>query len=209
MKHLLHLLLTAAILCTLASCGGETAQTGSDTTSSAPAVTDQNDTATAADTIAETTADTVTETPTETPTAAATYTCTFDNGISITVGGNAADALAALGEYTDMMEAPSCVHEGYDRVYTYGSYYKVTTSPDAAGNEYVAQVEMLSDLAALEIGGTYLMIGSSEEEVRTALGDPAEDTFGVQKYPLEGADMTVIIDGGAVTGMTVAVAVQE
>ncbi len=203
MKKLLSLLTLSALLCALVSCGGDTAPDNTPTTTNIPAVTET------ADATAAPAPDTTTETAAaETEAAAApaaqkTYACTFDNGVTVTLGGSAADALTALGEYTDMMEAPSCVHEGFDRVYTYGTNYKVTTSPAADGSEYVAQIELLSDLVAWSIGANVLMIGSSEAEVGNALGTPAEDTFGVQKYLLDGASVTVILDGGAVTGLTI------
>lgn len=171
---------------------------GTDTTVGTEAVSAETDSETEPSALP---ADTETDAPQK---ESAAFVCTFDSGISVTLGGAAADALAALGTYTDLMEAPSCVHEGYDRVYTYGSSYKVTTMPSADGSDYVGQIELLSDLAAVRIGEVFLMIGSSEEDVRAALGEPAEDTFGVQKYYPEGAEVTVIIDGGSVTGLTFA-----
>ena len=99
-----------------------------------------------------------------------------------------------------MMEAPSCVHEGFDRVYTYAGLYTVLTSPDASGAEYIAEISLLSDLVALDVSGTYLMIGSAESDIKAAFGDPAEDAFGVQKYNLDGANLTVTVDGGVVSG---------
>ncbi len=204
MKRILSLLTLSALLCALASCGDTADGTAgtADTTAApdggTPVVTE---TVTAPSAAPETTAETAAA-PIEAA-APTQYTCNFDNGVSVILGESAADALAALGEYTDMMEAPSCVHEGFDRVYTYGQNYKVTTSPDAAGNEYVAQIELLSDLVAWNIGAGALMIGSTASEVEAALGTPAEDTFGVQKYLLDGASVTVIIDAEAVTGLTI------
>ncbi len=202
MKKIITLLTLSALLCALASCGGETAadSTAAVTDANTPAVTE-----TASDPAAPETAapETAAETEPIAPAALKTYTCAFDNGISVVLGGPAADALAVLGDHTDMMEAPSCVHEGFDRVYTYGSNYKVTTAPAADGGEYVAQIELLSDLVAWNVGSGMLMIGSGETEVQDALGTPAENNFGVQKYLLDGASVTVIIDSGAVTGLTI------
>jgi hypothetical protein len=141
-----------------------------------------------------------TEAPAQNTPAVDGYTCVFDNGISIKLGSPAADALAVLGDYSDMMEAPSCVHEGFDRVYTYAGLYTVLTSPDASGAEYIAEISLLSDLVALDVSGTYLMIGSAESDIKAAFGDPAEDAFGVQKYNLDGANLTVTVDGGVVSG---------
>ena len=199
MKKTLALLLLAALTASMLSCGNDS--TTSDTTDS---ISGTPDTAvTEAAVIGDETA-AVTEVQTEAPAqntpAVDGYTCVFDNGISIKLGSPAADALAVLGDYSDMMEAPSCVHEGFDRVYTYAGLYTVLTSPDASGAEYIAEISLLSDLVALDVSGTYLMIGSAESDIKAAFGDPAEDAFGVQKYNLDGANLTVTVDGGVVSG---------
>ena len=199
MKKILALLLLAALTASMLSCGNDS--TTSDTTDS---ISGTPDTAvTEAAVIGDETA-AVTEVQTEAPAqntpAVDGYTCVFDNGISVKLGSPAADALAVLGDYSDMMEAPSCVHEGFDRVYTYAGLYTVLTSPDASGAEYIAEISLLSDLVALDVSGTYLMIGSAESDIKAAFGDPAEDAFGVQKYNLDGANLTVTVDGGVVSG---------
>ena len=200
MKKTISLLLIAALAAALTACGGDAgmpSDTASGTDTQNPAVTETQPSAGETGTVTEA----VTEAPVQQTTPAAEgYTCVFDNGISVKLGSPAADALAALGDYSDMMEAPSCVHEGFDRVYTYSGLYTVLTSPDAAGNEYVAEISLLSDLVALDVNGAYLMIGSAEGDIKAAFGDPAEDAFGVQKYSIDGANVTVTIDGGAVTG---------
>lgn len=199
MKKTLSLLLLAALTASMLSCSNDS--TTPDTTDS---VSGTPDTAvTEAAVIGDETA-AVTEAQTEAPAqntpAVDGYTCVFDNGISVKLGSPAADALAVLGDYSDMMEAPSCVHEGFDRVYTYAGLYTVLTSPDASGAEYIAEISLLSDLVALDVSGTYLMIGSAESDIKAAFGDPAEDAFGVQKYNLDGANLTVTVDGGVVSG---------
>ena len=204
MKKILSLLLIAALTASMLACGAEdtgagTTTDGTDADTAGAVVTDaqtENEDTTAPETAAVTEA----PAPVQNTPAAEGYTCTFDNGISLRLGSPAADALALLGDYSDMMEAPSCVHEGYDRVYTYSGLYTVLTSPDAQGAEYVAEISLLSDLVALEVNGNYLMIGSPEADIKAAFGDPAEDVFGVQKYNIEGANVTVTVDGGTVSG---------
>ena len=199
MKKTLALLLLAALTASMLSCGNDS--TTSDTTDS---VSGTPDTAVTEAAVIDGETAAVTEAQTEAPaqntTAVDGYTCVFDNGISIKLGSPATDALAVLGDYSDMMEAPSCVHEGFDRVYTYAGLYTVLTSPDASGAEYIAEISLLSDLVALDVSGTYLMIGSAESDIKAAFGDPAEDAFGVQKYNLDGANLTVTVDGGVVSG---------
>ena len=199
MKKTLALLLLAALTASMLSCGNDS--TTSDTTDS---ISGTPDTAVTEAAVIDGETAAVTEAQTEAPAqntpAVDGYTCVFDNGISIKLGSPAADALAVLGDYSDMMEAPSCVHEGFDRVYTYAGLYTVLTSPDASGAEYIAEISLLSDLVALDVSGTYLMIGSAESDIKAAFGDPAEDAFGVQKYNLDGANLTVTVDGGVVSG---------
>ena len=199
MKKTLALLLLAALTASMLSCGNDS--TTSDTTDS---VSGTPDTAVTEAAVIDGETAAVTEAQTEAPAqntpAVDGYTCVFDNGISVKLGSPAADALAVLGDYSDMMEAPSCVHEGFDRVYTYAGLYTVLTSPDASGAEYIAEISLLSDLVALDVSGTYLMIGSAESDIKAAFGDPAEDAFGVQKYNLDGANLTVTVDGGVVSG---------
>ena len=199
MKKTLALLLLAALTASMLSCGNDS--TTPDTTDSVSGTPDTAVTEAAVngdETAAVTEAQT--EAPAQNTPAVDGYTCVFDNGISIKLGSPAADALAVLGDYSDMMEAPSCVHEGFDRVYTYAGLYTVLTSPDASGAEYIAEISLLSDLVALDVSGTYLMIGSAESDIKAAFGDPAEDAFGVQKYNLDGANLTVTVDSGVVSG---------
>ena len=199
MKKTLSLLLLAALTASMLSCGNDS--TTSDTTDS---ISGTPDTAVTEAAVIDGETAAVTEVQTEAPAqntpAIDGYTCVFDNGISVKLGSPAADALAVLGDYSDMMEAPSCVHEGFDRVYTYAGLYTVLTSPDASGAEYIAEISLLSDLVALDVSGTYLMIGSAESDIKAVFGDPAEDAFGVQKYNLDGANLTVTVDGGVVSG---------
>ena len=199
MKKILSLLLLAALTASMLSCGNDS--TTSDTTDSVSGTPDTavTDAAVIGDETAAVT-EAQTEAPAQNTPAVDGYTCVFDNGISVKLGSPAADALAVLGDYSDMMEAPSCVHEGFDRVYTYAGLYTVLTSPDASGAEYIAEISLLSDLVALDVSGTYLMIGSAESDIKAAFGDPAEDAFGVQKYNLDGANLTVTVDGGVVSG---------
>ena len=205
MKKILSLLLIAALTASMLSCGGDsgTADTSADTDgadNATDAVVTENITSDNGGEPAAAETEAVTEAPTPAASTVEGYTCVFDSGISIKLGSSAADALAALGDYSDMMEAPSCVHEGFDRVYTYAGLYTVLTSPDAQGKEYVAEISLLSDLVALEAGGNFLMIGSPEADIKAAFGDPAEDAFGVQKYNIDGAILTVTVDGGVVSG---------
>lgn len=131
------------------------------------------------------------------------YECKLDNGVNITLGSNADEAVKslidALGEALDFMEAPSCVHPGNDKVYTFEGF-TVTTSPDANGDEYVAELSFLSDSVGFDNG---IMIGSSESDVTASFGSEFEESFGVRKYSLDGATLTIIFSDDAVSAMSV------
>ncbi len=136
------------------------------------------------------------------PGTALTYEVKLDTGVSVTVGAPASAVLPGLGEHLDLMEAPSCVHEGTDRVYTYDGY-TVTTAPGADGVDYVTQLSLTSDAAAFDNG---IMIGSAADDVTAAYGDKFEESFGVRTYTLGGVKLVFVLADGAVSELTVSAA---
>ena len=124
------------------------------------------------------------------------FTVAFADGRTVELGADAA-SIEALGEYTDMFEAPSCVHEGFDRVYTYDGF-SVTTSPDENGADYVAEVAVESSSCALENG---LTVGSTVDDMAAAYGEDYTDSFGFITYELEGATASFVTDGGVITSI--------
>ncbi len=133
------------------------------------------------------------------PVAAEAYLCELDNGLSVRMGAEASAAIAALGDCIDYAEAPSCVHEGFDKVYTYNGF-TVSTSPDANGREYVSEFSIQSDAVAFFNGVT---IGSFADDVTEAFGADFEEQFGVRKYQLQNAVLTLAFDGDTVTAIAV------
>ncbi len=127
------------------------------------------------------------------------FTAVLDNGITVIIGGDAEELISALGDPADYMEAPSCIHEGFDKVYTYDGY-SITTSPAADKTQYIAELSLLSDAVALEGG---LMIGSGVSDVEAVFGTDFEEQFGVRKYTLDGAAASIILDGDTVSGITI------
>ena len=135
---------------------------------------------------------------TSAPETISTYEIKLDNGVTVVIGGDAEALIASLGEPVDYMEAPSCIHEGFDKVYTYDGY-SINTSPDANGKQYVAELALLSDAVALENG---LMIGGTASDVEAAFGTDCEDQFGVRIYKLDGVTVSITIDADSVTAIT-------
>jgi len=139
-----------------------------------------------------------TEAVTEEITEIKEFVCEFKSGKKITLNKEATGEISSLGEYRDYSEAPSCVHEGSDKVYTY-SGFTVMTSPDGNGGEYVYQVSLLSDEDSLANGIT---IGSPKGDIINAYGDCTDEKFGTMKYELDNVTVSVVIDNGAVSSLT-------
>lgn len=192
MKNLLILLLTLSLALVLAACG-ETAQgnvTDSGTNGSgddAPVSVDTTDSTESSDT-SDTTA----------PEKVTIYAVKLDNGTVIELGGEADALIASLGDPVDYMEAPSCIHTGYDKVYTYDGY-SINTSPAADGTQYIAELALLSDVVAFEDG---LMIGGTAADVEAQFGTEFDEQFGVRTYKLDGVTVSITLDGDTVTGIT-------
>lgn len=122
------------------------------------------------------------------------------SGITISIGGDADALIATLGEPLDYMEAPSCIHEGYDKVYVFNGF-SVSTSPAADGTQYVSELSLTSDVVSID--GT-LMIGGSVSDVEAKFGTNYTEQFGIRSYALGGATASVMLDGDVVIGITIA-----
>ncbi|MBE6725443.1 MAG: hypothetical protein E7576_09685 [Ruminococcaceae bacterium] len=188
----LCLFLAAALL--FASCGSDApADSGASQTVSEPAV---NSAEPAGSDNAQTSAEE------EVKPSRAVWVMNLDNGTSIPVGGEAAQILSSLGDPTDLMEAPSCIREGFDRVYTYGGSFTLTTAPDEGGADIVTEVTLLSDAVAVVENGVTVMIGSPVSDADAAFGDPADSTDYVRRYAIPGGTLTVSVSDGEITGIS-------
>lgn len=150
-------------------------------------VTEQSD-----ETAENTAPDEITENTEET-----SYTCVFADGRQITLGEKADSFLASFGDYSDVMEAPSCIHEGFDRVYSFDGF-TVTTSPDGSGFDYVVEVALTGWECVLENG---IHVGSTMAGVEAVYGTEYEDLFGLIKYSLGSTEALFLIDGGVVANI--------
>ena len=187
MKKILVLILSLALITAFCACGTEEAVTA-DTS----AVTD--------DAVGITAEVTETDAPEETsPAEDEIYVITLDNGTVIPVGSTDEEAVTALGTPVEVLEASSCIHEGYDRVYTFDGF-SITTSPDGKGNQYIAEFTMLSDLVAFENG---LTVGSPADALTAVFGEDYKEQFGVLTYTLDSVTVSAVIDDAAVSGITV------
>lgn len=188
----LVLVLTAALL--FASCGSDApSENGASGTVSEPARnTEDNGNA---DNGTEVAASSI-----EAPQAV--WTMTLDNGVEIPFGGAADGFLSSLGDPTDLMEAPSCIREGFDRVYTYGGAFTITTAPAENGTDIVTEANLLSDAVAVVENGVTVMIGSPVFDADAAFGEPSDATEFVRRYPFPGGTLTVTASNGEITGIS-------
>ena len=97
--------------------------------------------------------------------------------------------LAALGDPQDKLEAKSCVHEGYDRIYYY-SGFEVNTQPTADGREVIVSVYLTDDSVTTAEG---VRIGDTLDAVKAAYGD-AEAVAGVCSYAKTDGGVTVTVN---------------
>lgn len=185
-------MLTLALVFALVACDTQDGTTpGDDTTDG---IGDTTDTAPGDDTT-EPVGDT-TEPPVS-DVGYTTYTVKLDNGLTIVVGGDA--GWISAEDAIDYMEAPNCIYDGFDKVYTFDGY-SINTSPDKNGGEYITELAILSDMVAFEDG---LTIGSDLSAIEAEFGTNFTEQFGVRTYKLGSITAQVIIDGdGIVTGIT-------
>ncbi len=134
------------------------------------------------------------------------YTVKLDDGTSITLGAVADDTLAALGTADDVMEAPSCIRTGTDRVYTFNGRFTVTTQPDAVGRERITEIVFLSDAVAIVENGASVMLGGDASAADSAFGEPFEAGGGIRRYFADNGVVTVTEDGGEITALSVSYA---
>lgn len=204
MKKLITLIFAAILLCGAVSCG-KTEPEQKETTAVTPAAesakeTDKGMAEETAPTDGKAESETLAETavPAETEAKAAEtapkgedrYICELDNGMAIELGASAEGVLSSLGAPQNVAEAPSCVHEGMDRIYSFNGF-SVTTSPDGKGTDRVSEVALTSDAVLLKNG---ISIGSPLDAVKAAFGENYTEQFGVLQYITDTVKISIVLD---------------
>ena len=126
------------------------------------------------------------------------YVCVLDNGVQIRLGAPADDVIPTLGEPTDYMEAPSCVFDGMDKIYTFDNAYSLYVVHGADGREYIHEFNVISDAVAMVVGDTALTIGSSVDDLIAAFGEPEDESYGVYNYNVPGGKVTAVTMDGEI-----------
>lgn len=123
----------------------------------------------------------------------------FQSGnVQIKIDAEAEAILAALGDWLDYSESPSCAFDGLDKIYVYAGF-RVQTYPQN-GKEYIRSVELVDDSVATDKGIT---IGSTKEQVTSVYGDPDDmtDTTAVYRDDANGMYLQFIFRDGKVTNI--------
>lgn len=118
----------------------------------------------------------------------------FYEDIRIPMAAEAAPILAELGQAKSCTETPSCLFEGMDRTYCYGSFY-LTTSPKAQGEQ---------------ITGLWFADDTVETPEGISIGDAAGEVLQVYEARSDGDAYTldqgntrlqILTEAGIVTGV--------
>lgn len=95
----------------------------------------------------------------------------FKSGETLIWAGADPSVLSALGEPQDKLEAASCVHEGFDRVYYYAGF-EVNTQPTADGREVIVSIYLTDDSVCTPEG---IYIGDKLDAAKAAYGELTAD----------------------------------
>lgn len=172
MKKLFTLLLIAAMVLSLAACGGDNTPKNNDTP-----VTPN--------------ADVIDNVDNETPVYA------FVLGDKrVDVNEDMTLALADLGEPLSYFEAESCAFDGLDKTYTYSGFI-ITTRPEGE-KDYIQSI-LLTDDSVTTAKGIY--IGSTRDEVIASYGETDDALPTLLSYTSAGTTLNFILDGDTVVSI--------
>ena len=121
------------------------------------------------------------------------------NGVTLTIGGPAADAVTTLGDWVSMNSSDSCGgFSGKDYLYTYHGF-RMSTTP-AKDGQIICKVELTDDSVKTPEG---LYIGMSRADAEAAMkGFTAEQVGENLSYTVGNTKLQVVFRDGAVTGIT-------
>lgn len=120
------------------------------------------------------------------------------NGVRITPGTSASEALGRLGNtLSEPQEVFDC-GAGNSRMYYRYASVELYTMKRADGTEIVDQIELKDDLSQTEKG---ISIGSTESEVRAAYGTPSQEKNGTLTYTSGDQRLILDVKDGKVTNI--------
>ena len=174
---IISLLLGLAVLVSLTACGGDPAESasnsGSDPTGSAQLSTPAPEQTTEV--------------------SGSGYSFAAGNGAVIIVNENMTDALAALGEPQSYFEAESCAFDGLDKTYTYPGFI-ITTRPDG-DQDFINSIRLTDDSVTTREGA---YIGYTADQVKAVYGDPQDELETALYYTDAYTMLSFILEDGVV-----------
>ena len=168
-QRIMFTLLSFAVLISLAACGGNPAESASNSGNDPAGSVGLSD-----------------------PAGKDAFTF-ITNGTEITVDENMADVLAAIGDPQSYFEAESCAFNGLDKTYTYSGFV-ITTYPEG-DQDFINSIRLTDDSAATREGA---YIGCTVGQVRTIYGDPEGDLIGALSYTKGDTVLNFILEDDAV-----------
>ena len=120
----------------------------------------------------------------------------FEKGSTvIAVKGDMAPILAALGDWIDYDESPSCGFTGISKLYTYAGFDIETYPTD--GKDYVYRVELYDDSVATAEG---IKVGDSKARVVETYGNADSESATIMTYKAEKMYLRILFSSdGAVS----------
>ena len=122
-------------------------------------------------------------------------TYTFTSGSTkIVIDADVAPILAALGEWRDYAQSPSCGFPGLEKFYTYGGF-EINTYP-MGEKDLVYMIRLYDDTVATEEG---IRIGSTKETVIETYGTPDKQEDTLLQYNTSKMFLQFLLKDGIVT----------
>ena len=120
---------------------------------------------------------------------------TFTSGTTkIEVNADIAPILAALGEWRDYDEGPSCGFPGVEKLYVYGGF-EINTYPQGE-KDFVYMIRLYDDTVATEEG---IRTGSTAGAVIDAYGTPDKQEDSLLQYNTSDMSLQFLLNDGVVT----------
>ena len=120
---------------------------------------------------------------------------TFTSGTTkIAIDDDVAPILAALGEWRDYDDRPSCGFPGIEKFYIYGGF-EINTYPQGE-KDFVYMIRLYDDTVVTEEG---IRIGSTKEAVIEAYGSPDKQDETLLQYDTNKMFLQFLLTDGIVT----------
>lgn len=127
--------------------------------------------------------------------AAESFSFTYGD-VTMSIHGDAAAAVAALGEAKSYNEETSCAFEGLDKTYYYGGFY-LETYPQGE-KDMISSIWFADDSVATAEG---VCIGDDAAKVEQAYGADAYNGTNAYELTKGASKLTVLLQDGAVSSI--------